>query len=457
VDLALLVQRWIDGKERPAVEEGETQRLERDGGAVQVLTMHKAKGLQAPVVILFGGLSQGHPKANLHLYHLAGERRAWMGPVAAAPATVQALIKAEEGEEGERLAYVALTRAEAQLILPCYVPGEDLPSKQGSFEEDGNPKKGLYKGVNGRLRALLDPQPREDFERLPEAEPGVAPRNSNPGPWVLDLPAPLPTLAFPNLRKVGRPLWMFSYTSLQKGLKPGWGETIPQEEVKEFTPTVGPRGGKKLGTQVHAALERVDLASFRGLDQEAWLALPSTVALAAAWLPEEGRLEALRWIHHAMTLPYPLPDGSTAILHQSEELLRELDFLTPYAERQDFLHGSMDVLFQAGGKGYVLDWKTNRLPGFDPASLDQAVKEHYWLQVQIYASTACRFLGIRDEDHYDRAFGGVVYVFLRGLPEGGLWTCRPSWTELQAWEAELRALPVDQMIPPHAGGEPRDR
>jgi exodeoxyribonuclease V beta subunit len=250
---------------------------------------------------------------------------------------------------------------------------------------------------------------------------------------------------------------MFSYSSLQKGLRPGWGEGIPLGEVKEFTPADGPKGGKKLGTKVHAALERVDLASFRGVDQEAWLALPSTRALAEAFLPEEGRQEALRWIHHAMTLPYPLPDGSAAVLHESAELLRELDFLTPYADRQDFLHGSIDVLFQAGKRSYVLDWKTNRLPGFDPASLDEAVREHYWLQVQIYASTACRFLGIRDEAHYEAAFGGVVYVFLRGLPEGGIWTCRPTWAELQAWEAELKALPVDKMIPPHAGGEPRDR
>ncbi len=185
--------------------------------------------------------------------------------------------------------------------------------------------------------------------------------------------------------------------------------------------------------------------------------LPSTQALAAEWLPEEGRREALRWIHQAMTLPHALPGGTTAVLHACRAFLRELDFLTPFAGRQDFLHGSMDVLFQAGGKAYVLDWKTNRLPGYGPETLEQTVQEHYWLQVQIYATTACRFLGIRDEPSYEEAFGGVAYVFLRGLPEGGLWTLRPSWAQLRAWEAELEALPADRMIPPNAGGEPRDR
>jgi exodeoxyribonuclease V beta subunit len=117
----------------------------------------------------------------------------------------------------------------------------------------------------------------------------------------------------------------------------------------------------------------------------------------------------------------------------------------------------MDVLFQAGGRTFVLDWKTNRLDGYDPAALDWVVMEHYGLQVRIYTLTACRFLEIRDEAHYERAFGGVVYVFLRGLPEGGIWTCRPSWAELLAWEAEIGALKTELMIPLHAGGEPRER
>ncbi len=453
--LAVQVQRWIDGEDRPAVEEGDTQRLERAGGAVQVLTMHKAKGLQAPVVLLSGGLSLGSTKANLHRYHLDGARRAWVGPAKAAPARVQALIDTEAAEEGERLAYVALTRAEAQLILPCYVPGEGAPAT--SFEPGGDPRRGLYRGVNRRLRTLLDGAPRADFERLP-APAAVPPAPvPDPGPWTLELPPPLDAPAFPSLRKLGRPVWTFSYSSLQKGLKPGWGEGAPLEEVKGFTPTDGPAGGRKFGTQVHAALQHADLASFAGADLDTWIALPSTQALAADRLPEEGRREALRWIHQAMTLAHPLPDGTTAVLHACQAFLRELDFLTPFAGRQDFLHGSMDVLFQAGGKAYVLDWKTNRLNGYDPATLEQTVQEHYWLQVQIYATTACRFLDIRDEAQYEEAFGGVVYVFLRGLPEGGLWTLRPSWAQLRAWEAELEALPADRMIPPNAGGEPRDR
>jgi exodeoxyribonuclease V beta subunit len=458
LDLAIQVQRWIDDEDRPAVEEGETQRIEGQGGAVQILTMHKAKGLQAAIVVLFGGCSQG-PAGKLQRYHQGPGRRAWVGSAKAAPAGVQARIQSEEQEEGERLAYVALTRAEAQLILPCFRPGEAAPSPRGLFDAAGDPKSGLYRAVNQRLRTLLAPEAAtpapEGFQRLPWAPPEPAPL-PQPAPWPMALPAPLAPTDFATLRRKARPLWMYSYSSLQKGLQPGMGDPGPLEEVKAFTPSEGPRGGRQLGTRVHALLQRVAPASFTRVDLETWQALPAIRALAETWLPREDRREALRWVYHAMTVPYPLPGGGSAVLHQAEELLRELDFLTPYPERPDFLHGSIDVLFQAGGRAHVLDWKTNALASYAPDQLERTVAEHYRLQVQIYTLTACRFLGIRDRDHYERAFGGVLYVFLRGLPEAGIWTARPAWEELQAWTRELDALRPEQFIPIHAGGLPRD-
>ena len=440
-DLAIQVQRWIDDKDRPAVEDGTTQRLERQSGAVQILTMHKSKGLQAPLVVLFGGTS-GSGSSEIHRYHREhwGPRRAWAGPVNLAPAAVQALIEREEAEEGERLAYVALTRAEAQVILPRYV----VSKKNGrNFDEEGNPRKGMYQAINRRLQVLLGPQ------QAPRAPGGMArsaareelPEPAGPvrSPWTVPDPAPLALPDFAALMERGRPVWMFNFTGLQKGLERGRAEAGVFEEVKELAPPGGPRGGKKLGTLVHAMLERVDPAGLKGRDQEAWMALPATAELAGD-LPREDRKEVLRWVHQAMTRPLPLPGGGAAALCQAEEMLRELDFVTPYPGLPDFLNGSIDVLFQAGGRAHVLDWKTNQLPGYGPAALDEAVQAHYLLQVKIYSVTACRFLGIRDAAHYERAFGGVVYVFLRGLPEGGVWTCRPSWDELQAWERELEEL-----------------
>ncbi len=415
--------------------------------------MHKSKGLQAPLVVLYGGTS-GARGGDVHRYHCEhwGPRRAWVGPVKLAPAGIQGLVEKEEAEEGERLAYVALTRAEAQVLMPRYVAGAEAST---NFDEEGNPKKGMYRAINRRLQALLgsqvDPRTAGGMARSAALENIPEPEGQPERPWTVPEPSPLIRPAFQALLERGRPLWTFNYTSLQKGMERSRVPAGVFEEIKELPPPGGPRGGKKLGTLVHAMLERVDPAGFIGLEPEAWLALPATQALAKG-LPREDRNPALRWVHHAMTRPLPLPGGGSVALYQAEEMLREMDFVTPYPGLQDFLNGSIDVLFQAGGRAHVLDWKTNHLQGYGPAALDAAVQTHYLLQVKIYSVTACRFLGIQDADHYERAFGGVVYVFLRGLPEEGVWTCRPTWEELRTWERDLEDLRPERWILAHAGG-----
>jgi len=453
-DLALQVQRWIDDVDRPSVEDGDTQRLEARDGAVQVLTRHKSKGLEAPVVVLFGGNSAGKTDLPIHRYHLGG-RRAWVGPVKAAPAEVQALIQAEQLEEWERLEYVALTRAAAQLILPRFVPGPDPSVISGTaFLPDGNPRTGPYRKVNLRLRALAgehdgDPLP-GGFERIPAASGAGAAAQAVPGTWTPVLPEPpaepgFPVLAFQDLGQKARPMWVFNYTGLKKALEGRGGEALRLEEAREALVPGGPGGGKKFGTQVHLCLQKAIPASFHGCDLEAWLELETTRKLASG-LPREARRDALKWVYRALAEPLPLPGGGSAVLARAEALLRELDFLTPYPEREDFLDGSMDVLFRWEGRAYLLDWKTDRLGGYDDAHLEQQVMGHYLLQVKIYTMTACRFLGIEDEAHYERAFGGVLYVFLRGFPDQGVWTCRPSWTTVQGWVRDLDALRPEQFI-----------
>ena len=53
--------------------------------------------------------------------------------------------------------------------------------------------------------------------------------------------------------------------------------------------------------------------------------------------------------------------------------------------------------------------------------------------------------GIFDEDTFNARFGGAVYVFLRGLPEGGIWKRRPSWAEVVSWREELSALGMEKL------------
>ena len=88
------------------------ERVATEGSAVQLLTMHKSKGLEAEVVFVLGGLgSSERPGSEPRVRHVRGTREAWMRPL---PAAVADDVTREQSEEDERLFYVALTRARSR-------------------------------------------------------------------------------------------------------------------------------------------------------------------------------------------------------------------------------------------------------------------------------------------------------------------------------------------------------
>ncbi|MEL6186456.1 MAG: hypothetical protein AAFU79_17680, partial [Myxococcota bacterium] len=56
------------------------------------------------------------------------------------------------------------------------------------------------------------------------------------------------------------------------------------------------------------------------------------------------------------------------------------------------------------------------------------------VRVEIYAIAVARTFGLASEAEHERTFGGVLYLFLRGLssedPHSGQWHHRPRWEEL---------------------------
>ncbi|HOD32616.1 MAG TPA: hypothetical protein PKO12_04010, partial [Holophaga sp.] len=53
----------------------------------------------------------------------------------------------------------------------------------------------------------------------------------------------------------------------------------------------------------------------------------------------------------------------------------------------------------------------------------------------------------------EEEFGGVIYVFVRGLRhDQGVWTHRPTWEEVLGYRSDLADLPLARLIPAAAGG-----
>src|SRR5687768_1230403 len=112
---------WLRAAIAHADRDDETQwpNLESDASRVQILTLHKSKGLEFPIVFLpFAGIGRANGKnARFVTYHDARERRVrqWKTvqrhPGAPAWDEACAAAKAEDQAEDMRLLYVGLTRA----------------------------------------------------------------------------------------------------------------------------------------------------------------------------------------------------------------------------------------------------------------------------------------------------------------------------------------------------------
>jgi exodeoxyribonuclease V beta subunit len=100
-----------------------------------------------------------------------------------------------------------------------------------------------------------------------------------------------------------------------------------------------------------------------------------------------------------------------------------------------FMTGFIDLLFCYDNRFYIIDWKSNRRSGriddFGAVGLADEMQRHaYFLQYLLYTVAVHGFLTrALDGYEYDRHFGGVFYIFLRGVTGEagrGVFTDRPD-------------------------------
>ena len=113
------------------------------------------------------------------------------------------------------------------------------------------------------------------------------------------------------------------------------------------------------------------------------------------------------------------------------EVLRQLSFRKSHG----MLQGFIDLVFICDGLYYILDWKSNHL-GMNRADYAQGMLHEsmchnaYILQYHLYTLALDRLLKWRLPGYnYETHFGGVLYLYLRGISAGsggcGIYSGRP--------------------------------
>jgi exodeoxyribonuclease V beta subunit len=183
--------------------------------------------------------------------------------------------------------------------------------------------------------------------------------------------------------------------------------------------------------------------------------------------------DALQWLRAVVHQPLAPLGVSLAQLGAAEALLPEMEFwlpaqrlsapridalcrqhilpgrprpALPERELHGMLMGFADLVFQHGGRYWVLDYKTNHLgqdaAAYGPGALAQAMLEHrYDVQAALYLLALHRLLHSRLGAAYDprEQLGGALYFFLRGLDgeAAGMQVLQPSLDLLEGLEALL--------------------
>jgi exodeoxyribonuclease V beta subunit len=290
---------------------------------------------------------------------------------------------------------------------------------------------------------------------------------SAPGAIALWPPVdPLAVAALPRLR-LAAPVAPPSARPVRRAFDRDWSVLSFSQLAREAGSAIEPRGaddeldtgppersrfaGPRFGNALHAALEHVDFSAWDGWRGE--LPPPGQLAPLAHALRDTGfatdaDLEEgvpLLTTLVSATLNAPLPEGTRLAAVPATERVAEMEFhlaLAPVqvdallarlhahglvAQRRGFglrsrlaglLTGRIDLVYAAGGRYFVADYKSNRLPAFDAATLDRAVRDsEYDLQYVLYSLALHRWLRFRFGAAYDpaRHFGGVRYLFCRGL------------------------------------------
>jgi exodeoxyribonuclease V beta subunit len=442
-------------------------RLESDSALIQIVTIHKSKGLEYPLVLMPFAMACKVVETGASKSFRYQDENALGFELGNKKNAVEAYDTAEEERlrEDIRLIYVALTRARHATFIGV-----------ANNERHAN---------HSALKYVLAGS--QDINSTDDLRAQLSALAASAAPGVIDItPVNLntPTTAFmprgndvqttdartPQHNTFPR-WWVASYSSLTSRLdetsslrqsetqadanRDESGLDIEADELLTNQPPMRPKAntihsfprGAEPGTFMHGIIEWAGEQQF-----PISLTPPERTTLIERRLRVRGWLKYTtiidNWLQTFITTGLPTGQGDTMALDQLQHYQVEQDFSFPvhdvYAHQLDrlitdnilphlprralgknalngLMTGFIDMVAEHDGRYYVIDWKSNYLGPNDDAYTtaamsDALVDKRYDIQLCLYLTALHRHLRHRLKDYdYDEHIGGALFVFLRGI------------------------------------------
>ncbi len=364
---------WLQRRARREILDNEGTGLDEDEDAVRILTIHGAKGLEFPIVVLAGIGSAPLDRPGAYTFdRVAGDvgvaigaktrnARFELGPVAAL-----ATLESRHSEaEYARLLYVGATRARDHLVVSLY--HADRAKRSGA-------------------RLLIDAGARRHARPL-----GPPARVAAPAVPFSGLTAELPEDLGPEQLAAMRHDLVDSASTRRYTSATSLGAAAKEESTDATEPWARGRGATHVGRAVHAAIQATPLD-----------ALPATIAAfaraqsVAEAIPE--RSEEVRDLVAAA-----LQSDAAHRARAARRSLREVPFA--FMRGSAVVEGFIDLVIETAEGLEIVDWKTDAV---EPDEVDARLAG-YALQAGFYV------LGL--ESAAGRRVARVTYVFVRAGDE----------------------------------------
>lgn len=449
-------------------------RLETDEKAVRIVTTHVSKGLEYPVVFcpfLWGGMRDAGEIATFH-------RGSTMVKDFGSDDILLHRQQAQEESLAEelRLLYVALTRAKYR----CYLYAGKINTAQSKAKSEKSALAYLFHSSEStraaeqvvdiladEVKKLTAPEMESQLRELGSRSSGtigVRDAASDGVPYQPDTGA-AGEIACRNFTGNLNSSWRvtsftgFASHSTQFLEQPDRDESREGEATRGSLPEEIPEGrsiftfprGAQAGIFLHELFENLNFAAApRDHIDELVMTGLAQYGYGQEWLPPISTMVA-----NVITTPLSAPGGPFTLADlKPGSWIPELEFFFPLAfitsellgsyltsgegrggaadlsscaaalkfkPVEGMVRGFMDMVFEHGGRYYLLDWKSNhlgyRVEDYGPNAVKAAMEHNlYPLQYLLYTVALNRYLSLRVRDYdYATHFGGVIYLFLRGV------------------------------------------